>query len=163
MKKLCTLLLLIALIACALPLASLAEGEDMPAWAGDLLLTSTTAYSDAGMKHAIGRVPGMTALVCKAYLNGKYYRENRVTLVRYNGKNCYVRTSKLLYNNYSAKGDVTLPKGTAIYQRPSKKSASGTLDEKKTVWYLGKKGNWALVREATADYNGMFGFVYIGD
>ena len=33
----------------------------------------------------------------------------------------------------------------------------------KTVWLLGVKGKWALVREATADYDGMFGFVYIGD
>ena len=46
---------------------------------------------------------------------------------------------------------------------PSKKSASGTLDEKMTVWLLGVRGKWALVRETTADYDGMFGFVHIGD
>ena len=95
MKKLLGILLLVALIACALPTV-LAEGENEPAWAGDLVLTSTTLYSDAGMKHAIGRVPAKTAVVCKAYLNGKFYHENKLTLIAYNGKTGYVRTSKML-------------------------------------------------------------------
>lgn len=163
MKKFLGVLLLVALLLSVLPLAALSEGEDQAAWAGDLVVSSTTAYSDAGMKHSIGRVPANTAVVCKAYLNGKYYRENKSTLIYYNGKACYVRTNKLLYNNYSVIRDVTLPKGAAIFQRPSAKSASGKLDEKKTVWLLGVRGKWALVREATADYDGMFGFVYIGD
>ena len=162
MKKFCAFLLLAALIACALPLAALAEGAKEPAWAGDLVLTSTTLYSDAGMKHAVGRIPGKTAVVCKAFLNGRFYRENKVAKIHYKGKNCYIRTSKLLFNNYSAKADVTLPKGIVIYQRPSKKSASIKLQESKTVWHIGTKGKWALVREATADYDGMFGFVYLG-
>lgn len=163
MKKLVGMMLLIALVLCALPLGALAEGENEPAWAGDLVVTSTTAYADANMKHPIGRVPAKTAVVCKAYLNGKFYRENNTTLIYYNGKACYVRTSKLLYNNYTALRDVTLPKGTPVFQRPSAKSAYGKLDADKTVWLLGVRGKWALVREATADYNGMFGFVYVGN
>ncbi len=162
MKKFLGILLLVALIACALPTV-LAEGENEPAWAGDLVLTSTTLYSDAGMKHAIGRVPAKTAVVCKAYLNGKFYHENKLTLIAYNGKTGYVRTSKLLFNNYTATRDITLPAGTSIFQRPSAKSASGKLDNAKTVWLLGVRGKWALVREATADYNGMFGFVHVGN
>ena len=162
MKKMLGILLLVALILCALPTA-FAEGENEPAWAGDLVVKSTTLYSDAGMKHAIGRIPGRTAVVCKAYLNGKYYQENKVTLIWYNGKPCYIRTSKLLYNNYTAIRDITLPKGTSIFQRPSAKSANGKLEADKTVWLLGVRGKWALIRENTADYDGMFGFVYIGD
>ena len=162
MKKMLGILLLVALILCALPTA-FAEGEKEPAWAGDLVVKSTTVYSDAGMKHAIGRIPGKTAVVCKAWLNGKYYQENKATLIAYNGKAGYIRTSKLLYNNYSVIRDITLPKGTSIFQRPSAKSASGKLDAEKTVWLLGVRGKWALIRETTADYDGMFGFVYIGD
>ena len=163
MKKLLGMMLLIALVVCALPLGALAEGKNEPAWAGDLVVMAATVYSDAAMKHRIGTVPGKTAVVCKAFLNGKYYHDNKVTLIRYNGKNCYIRTSKLLYNNYTAIRDVTLPKGTSVFQRPSAKSAHGKLDKARTVWLLGVKGKWALVREATADYDGMFGFVYIGD
>lgn len=163
MKKFLGVLLLVALLLSVLPLAALSEGEDQAAWAGDLVVSATTAYSDAGMKHSIGRVPANTAVVCKAYLNGKYYRENKSTMIYYNGKACYVRTNKLLYNNYSVIRDVTLAKGTSIFQRPNKDSANGKLDEKKTVWLLGVRDKWALVREATADYDGMFGFVYIGD
>ena len=163
MKKLLGVLLLVALVLSVLPLAALSEGEDEPAWAGDLVVSSTTAYSDAAMKHSIGRVPANTAVICKAYLNSKYYRENKSTLIYYNGKICYVRTNKLLYNNYTAIRDVTLPKGTTIFQRPNKDSAHGQLGEKETVWLLGVRGKWALIREDTADYDGMFGFVYIGD
>lgn len=162
MKKLWGLVLIVALLACALPVHALAYAGKAPAYAGDLVKTSTTAYSDAGFKHPIGRIPGCTAVLVKARLNGKFYRENKASLISYKGKSCYIRTSRLLYNDYAASRDVTLSRGTRVYQRPSKGSASVTLDAKQTVWLIGVKGSWALIREDNSDYDGKFGFVYIG-
>ena len=159
MKKFRRVLLSIALIACTLPAHALANSSKMPAYAGDLVKSSATVYSDAGLKNPIGKVPGCTAVIVKAFLKGKYYQENKASLISYKGKKCYIQTSKLLYNNYVASRDVTLAKGTRIYQRPSKRSASFRLGSKKTVWLIGVKGKWALIREATADYDGRFGFV----
>lgn len=164
MKRFLAILMLVAIMTVALAAPALANGE----YEGDVVISKAKVYSNKAMTKYFCTIKANTAITvmhipewCETGKNYTYYNVSRI---KYHGVVCYIKTSKLLKDNYKTYGEYNLKKGTRVYERPSKSCMYTKLKKKTKVYLCGTKGKWALVRTYVSgyDFQGHYGYVYMG-
>ena len=164
MKRFLAILVLSAIMTMALAAPALAYEE----YVGDVVMSKAKVYSNKAMTKYFCTIKANTAVIvshlpewCKI---GTNYTDYKVSRIKYHGVVCYIKTSKLLKDNYKTYGEYNLKKGTRVYERPSKSCMYTKLKKKTKVYLCGTKGKWALVRTYAGglDFQGHYGYVCFG-
>lgn len=149
--RILSVLVMVALLATALPVAALAESFSAAVKSG-----SMKVYADAYGRQYLGSLPKKTVVTVESYVGG-------VAKIRYNGMSGYAKVSDMRSIESFAK-EATTNTATRVYQEADSTSLSVKLKAGVKVYVLAVKGAVAMIeKDGKVGYMNANHLTYVGE